>query len=328
MIIKTKRKRKNWPSWDLIYEWEDVFASKLDISLCDFTIAELLFNKTIQIIGINPLAYDLKNKYFYYYFELTAQLRSGIYNRQNFIPFIIDFYVYRNEINRFYKAYFHCPFILISSLEAYNFLEENNFSKKIYHLPLSISDKYKITEHSNFEKKYDLVMCGRQNSVLKEYVKKYSEKHHDFIYVYRNLENGIFNYYTSTKQCLGNIDSRKMYLDLISQSKVVIYSTPGIDGGEKRTNGFNQVTPRFLESIACGCHIIARYKENPDTEFYELEKFSPNINTYEEFEQAMNKAFTTPVNMKMYADYLEKHYTSKRVELLNSILEKEGIKID
>ena len=320
--VKTKRNRENWPSFDLLYEWEDIFVSNLNISSCDNTKVEEFLNKIIGKIGINPLIYFSNNKNLYLLFEMTSRLRNSIHNRKNVIPFIVDFYIPKSEIRSFYKAYLHCPFLLISSFEAYCFLKENNFPKQIYHLPLSISDKYKVTRQSRFDKNYDLVMFGRQNSVLTEFVKEYSEKHPDFIYVYRKLENGIFNYYTSTQQYLGNIDNREGYLNLIQQSKIAFYSTPGIDGGEKRTKGFNQVTPRFLESIACGCHIIARYKENPDTEFYELEKFSTSINTYEEFEKAMDKALSTPVNMEMYADYLEKHYTSKRVELLKEILEK------
>lgn len=326
--IKTKRKKENWPSFDLIYEWEDIFASNLNISYCDNTKVEEFFNKVIGIIGINPLNYFSNNKNLFLLFEMFSRLRNSIHNRKNVIPYIIDFYVSKSEIRNFYKAYSHCPFLLISSFEAYCFLKENNFPKQIYHLPLSLSDKYKVKKQSQFDKSYDCVMFGRQNLVLVEFVKKYSEKHPDFVYVYRNLENGIFNYYTSTQQYLGDINSREGYLNLIQQSKVALYSTPGIDGDEKRVKGFNQVTPRFLESIACGCHIIARYKENPDTEFYELEKFSTNINTYEEFEKVMDKALSSRVNMEMYADYLEKHYTSKRVVLLKEILEKENVRID
>ena len=83
--------------------------------------------------------------------------------------------------------------------------------------------------------------------------------------------------------------SRDGYLDSMKKSRIALYATPGIDGGEKRTNGFSQVTPRFLEMVASGCNIIARYKTNADTDYYELEKFCQSINTYEEFEKEMDK---------------------------------------
>lgn len=323
----TRRKSETWPSWDSVFEWEDVFVSGLNISFHDISKEEMFIDRVIGKIGLNPFSI-LSGKTYFLLFEMAARIKNSIYNRKNVIPCIIDFHLQKTDLDNFYKAYLHCPFLLITSFEAYSFLKENNFPKRIYHYPFSISDKYKITEQSLFEKKYDLVMFGRQNPKLEEFTKMYSEKHPEFMYVYRKLENNSFNYYTSTQQYVGDINKREEYLRLISQSRVALYHTPGIDGGEERTKGFNQVTLRFFEAIACGCHIIARYKENPDTGFYELNKFSPSINTYEAFENAMNNALSKSVDMKMYADYLEKHYTSKRVELLKEILGKENISIN
>lgn len=73
------------------------------------------------------------------------------------------------------------------------------------------------------------------------------------------------------------------------KGKMGLYSTPGIDGDESRTKGYHQVTPRFLELVATGCHIIARYSMNSDTEYYDLKSFSENIETYEQFEMAVQK---------------------------------------
>lgn len=86
------------------------------------------------------------------------------------------------------------------------------------------------------------------------------------------------------------------------------------------------MTPHFLEIIACSNHVLLHYptdERGVDANFYEFEKFSPSIETYEEFEKAMNKALCTDVDKDMYANYLKKHYTSTRVkelvELLNNI---------
>jgi hypothetical protein len=111
-------------------------------------------------------------------------------------------------------------------------------------------------------------------------------------------------------------------MDLMRKSRIGFYATPGIDGGEIRTKGFNQVTPRFLELLSCECHVIARYKNNPDTDYYELSKFSTNINSYETFENTMNWARNNPIDKNKYVEYLEKHYTSERVQLLKMILEQ------
>ena len=108
--------------------------------------------------------------------------------------------------------------------------------------------------------------------------------------------------------------SSNLYKKLYDEG--IVYSTPGIDGGETRTNGFNQITPRFLELIACGCHVIARYPSNPDTDYYEINKFCPNIEDYLQFEKRLDYCLETEVNLDNYRHYLLKHYTSVRCKEL------------
>jgi hypothetical protein len=256
--------------------------------------------------------------------DITTRVVNSNYNRPSVIPILVDFYVTPKKINRLYKAYQHNPFILVSSMEAFAFLKDHNFPKTIYHFPLSIADKYKISPTTKYEKIYDLVMA-RPNPVLENYAKKYAENNKDFIYVYRRMEGKDFNYYTSNGELLGNCNSREDYLNLMRKSKIGLYATQSMDVEAPRTRGYNQVTPRFLEFIACGCHVIARYKKNPDTEYYQLDRFCRSIETYEQFEKEMDRARHTDVDMNMYSDYLENHYTSKRVELFKTILKQENI---
>ena len=52
------------------------------------------------------------------------------------------------------------------------------------------------------------------------------------------------------------------------------------------------MTPHFLEIIACACHVIARYpsgRDGVDAQYYEFNKFSPSVETYEEFESSMDE---------------------------------------
>ena len=90
----------------------------------------------------------------------------------------------------------------------------------------------------------------------------------------------------------------------------MLYSTPGIDGGEEKTRGLSQVTPRFLEAVSSGCHVLSRYKENSDTDFFDLNRITPHISSYEQFESEFDRAIEEDVDMKVYAEYLSKHYTS------------------
>lgn len=310
--IITARKYEKWPSYDLVYEWEDIFNNILK--------TEFFFDhksKFKKLPLINNFFIPSKKAFVY---EMGPQIKFHLWNKRNIVPCIIDFFLKKENLDIFYREYRNNPIVLISSKEVYQFLKNNNCPLNIAHLPLSISDIYKIDSNTSFKKKYDLVMVGRQNPVLEEYTKKYAFSHPDFLYVYRKLQGKDFMYYTSDGNCLGNIDTRDQYMHLLQKSRCGIYATPGIDGGEKRTNGFSQVTPRFLEMIACGCHIIARYTENADTDFYQLNNFSPSVETYEEFEHLMDNARKEDIDMKKYVEYLSNHYTSKRVETLKYII--------
>lgn len=111
-------------------------------------------------------------------------------------------------------------------------------------------------------------------------------------------------------------------MKLVSQSKVAVYTTPGIDESRFNANGWNQVTPHFLEEIAGQCHIIARYPDNAETRWYEISKICKNVESYEQFEEFMDIYIQEDVDLNLYKEYLKKHFTSRRVELLKDIIEK------
>lgn len=186
------------------------------------------------------------------------------------------------------------------------------------HCPLTLPDKYCIFGEELFHKEYDCVLFGRQNKVLLQFLQQYAATHPDFIYVKEGEQK--LHYYTSQGSYVGCFASRESYMKLLRKSRTLLYSTPGIDGGEIRTNGYNQVTPKFLEGLACGCHIIARWKDNPDTEWYNLSAFSENIDCYEQFALALDKAREEAPNMLRYAEYLKKHYTSTIIPTIRNAM--------
>ena len=111
-------------------------------------------------------------------------------------------------------------------------------------------------------------------------------------------------------------------MEMMRKSRVGLYATPGMDGGREHTNGFNPVTPRFLEYIASGCHVLARYPKNSDTDYYELDKMSTRVESFGEFEKAMDDLRNKEVNIPHYSRYLANHYTSVRVQTLLKYLEE------
>ena len=316
--IISKRKYLSWPSYTLIYEWEDVIAESLRIPI----IKESLLQNT-RLFNCVPSIYKLLNtNKNAFVFEISDTRCYSKNNFRNIIPCIIDFYTRNNEqLQKIYQQYNRNPIVLISSKEAYEFLKQKKCPLNIAHFPLSISDKYRITPETRFDKKYDLIIAGRQNPVLTDFVSRYAKSHQNFRYVYRKMEGSKFYYYTSDGEKIGDINTREQYINLLRASKIGLYATPGIDGGENRTNGFNQVTPRFFELICSGCHILARYPKNADTEYFQVDRICPSIENYEQFESMVDKYSEMECNIKLYSNYIEQHYTSKRASLLCNILE-------
>ena len=213
--------------WQIVFEWEDVFAKEMNLPLWEE-----------PQIARNPHAFRLpllgdvvtmgKGNVFRY------DMSSGNYdfwNTKRVIPCIIDFLTNEKRLPEFEHAYRKHRMVLISSLEAYDFLRQHDTKLNIAHLPLSLSDKYRITASTKIEKKYDLVLMGRQNPVLMEFVHEYSRKHPDFVYVYKpELEKG-FTYYTTRGEVVGNIVDREQYMQLTRQARCSLYSTQCVDGG-------------------------------------------------------------------------------------------------
>lgn len=325
--ILTRRLFADRKSFDLVYEWENQLVEQTGatLSFCPafevsrstkpvmkamFACADLLCrpfvtNQTALIFEMNP-----------------AFRRSKSMNKKNIIPWIIDFYMKSdNELTSFYRHFDRHPLLFISSKEVYDFLIEKHCPLNIVHLALCISDQLRLSPISAFEKKFDVLLMGRQNPILIDYLNHYKQTRPVSI-VSCKLEKGHYNYYTQEGVFVGNADSRADCLNLLKQSRIGFYSTQGLDGDirSKRTNGFSQVTPRFLEYLATGNHVIARYADNSDVDYYEMSKICPNTRSYEIFEEQMEKALHEPVDLKLYSDYLDKHYLSVRVSQIKEMI--------
>jgi len=262
-------------------------------------------------------------------FDMNPHIGKRRANSEHIIPWVIDFYLEDNQLSQFNISYKHHPLVLISSREVYEYLiSKRELVKDVnfQHLALSISDNYKISSETKFEKEYDVVLMGRQNPVLTSFFYRYLEAHPNLKYAYRKKEGDSFNYYAvhnGKETLIGGINDREQYIDLTRKARIGFYATPDIDTDHSRAHGFNQVTPRFLELIASGAHVIARYVPNPDTEYYRLQDFSESMETYEQFEKAMDDAMKHDVDMNKYANYLAQHYTSVRAEEIKRIISEE-----
>ncbi|MBP3602583.1 MAG: hypothetical protein J6J79_00365 [Lachnospiraceae bacterium] len=330
--MKTKENNKKY-CFDIIYEWEDIIGQVLEKEVCVRSNFEFNFDEKCRKIYMKthiPIyklfrIIDIKRPKGVFMFDAATKRQEGIYNSKKYIPCLIDYFLGEDQYRLFINAYKNNPFVLVSSKEVYDYLLRKQCPIKIYHFPLSLPDYY-IDFSNKFEKKYDLVLFARQNPMLMKYIDEYENRHEDFSLVRRKYENGHYIYYLSrTGKFISYGDTREEYWNLVKQSKVAVYTTPGMDNTRLDANGWNQVTPHFLEEIAGQCHIIARYPKNADTEWYEMDKMCQCVKNYEEFEILMNKYRDATINIEKYKKYLEKHVTSKRAELLKEIMLEEGI---
>ena len=318
--IMTARRHVTEVCYDLVYEWEDVLKEQMQIDFSTFSFEvnnSLFYRAANRIFDINILR-DMSLK-----FDMVPWGSSNPYNSRKIIPCIIDFFQPDERLQWFEKGYSRSPIVLISSREVYDYLIDRNCRLRIAHWPLSLSDKYRITCGTKYDKLYDLsLLGGHHNPVLTEYLKQYVEEHPAFEYVFTKKEGNHFCLYKSTGAFLGYNDTRSQYMDIMRKSRCCLYSTPGTDNTKAGNYGFSQVTPRLFEMLASGCHVIARYVNNSDTDYFNLPKIVEHCDDYERFRFLLDKARNEEVDMGKYAVFLENHYTSQRVSLLNEILNK------
>lgn len=240
----------------------------------------------------------------------------GRYSRHS-IPWIIDWFLPDSDIPAFLSSTAYCPKVLISSREAYERLIAHGADTERYiHLPLSLPDRYRLDPTTEMHKDIDLALVGRNSGLLLDYARRYVKEHPSLRVVVKGPKRGGHPWvYDLQGNPVADIHTREDYLALMRRCRLFLYSTPGIDD-DKLTQGFSQVTPRLLEALSCGCRPIMRYPDNPDTRYYRLADFGPNIESYEQFRAEADRILSTPPDLNVIADYLAPHYTSSVIKCL------------
>lgn len=304
--------------WDIVFEWEDVFQKELNLKKVPDTALPIIGNFVYRFPSLARLFPPYSTSLS---FELGPWKEVVGRNKPNIVPWIIDFFIKDpNKLICFYKEYSEHKVVLVSNPEVLDFLKENDCPFRVEHLGLSLPDKYRISPDTKFKKNYDIVILGRPNPVLNEYLSIFKNDHPNTSIVTSKKVGNDYICYDDKGLIVGKANTRDEYWSILRQARCALYSTPGIDGGEARTNGYNQVTPKFLEEIACGCNVVCRYKQNADTDYYEMGKYWANIDSYEEFSKEFEKAISVEADMEFASKYLSKHYTSVRANQLTELL--------
>lgn len=334
-ILSAREWNKN-PSLQVVYEWEDIIASTCDIELDLVTQSHVNnnFNKPIYIYLQKLIRHSFFKKYIdsaFNFYKRKKQLYVAFYlyplpvvnhylHQDNFIIILLD--CFEDVINLVPGYFSNTKLLFVTNLEVYNRLTTSSISAKIRYVPLSISDKYYSDKVP--EKSIDVLQIGRQNPVLHNWMLEYIKKHPETEYVYASIENNKHSYYSTTKGFLGPVDGRGNFMDFLGSAKVVLLSSPGIDGGEKRTGGFNPVTPRFYESAVKYCYMVGRYPENgEDFNYNKINSVCKNADSYLEFENYVSEMLATPFNQQeKYQKFIKKHLTSATAKIIQAEVEK------
>ena len=157
-----------WPSYHLVYEWEDIISEKLNIPIKKIGIHKRILYGLIKKLKIQRTYFSFRNKLrkphgYYLYHVMSAANPYMLSHNNNVIPIIIDFFLKKEDLALFYERFNSCKCLLVTSLEVVDFLTQNDCPIPFFHFPLSLPDKYKL---ERCEKKYQILLAGRQNKLL------------------------------------------------------------------------------------------------------------------------------------------------------------------
>lgn len=308
--IISLRKIKREPFRDVVYEWEDDFIEKnyLQISLKK----ELLGNSTVMP-GLSALTkyinshsavapINCKKKVYIAFITIVTDFEYILYD--NCIPIFLDLGLANVDwiIRKFKNGRVFC----VTSLDIYREIKRRDENLKMIYMPLMISTKWANSDRK--QKTIDIVQVGRKNDKLHEYALRYVTEHPDMEYVYSDKDgtSGALLYYSSKRGCIGKVETRNDYMNLLRNSHFTLVSSPGIDSPSEWVKGIDFPTPRFYESVVAGCKLLARYTKNDEFMQQKICDISTYIDSYED----MKKAISEDLNNKDGFDRKRKEFVA------------------
>lgn len=323
--IISERKMPHAASFQIVYEWEDIISRELKIPVVSYGKIYHKFQRLVEKTKmVNIYHHITRHSDIGLQYVMAANIEPKCDNSPNIIPVIIDFWLDDSLIKAFIQSYRNVPLMLVTNREVYDLLLSYPSPFPIEHWPLSYPDQY-IENCAEYEKKYDFCLFGRPNPFFVRFLKLYEENHKGFSFIQNNGNINNRQYVNSRGEIVSRDTGRASYLNMIKQTRVSCYTTPGIDESKKETGRYNQVTPRLFELLGNGCQVIGHYPDTADTKWYELSEMVPNVNSYAEFDNILTSMLSSSIDIRKTKSFLMKHSTINRVAMLNEILEKHKI---
>jgi hypothetical protein len=331
--IWTLRRLQHQVFRQIVEEWEDDFSKELGLPLQDMSICETRANGRVgNILRRLPraiTAWDDGGRWQHRrangqglgFLLWPPAHPASFWVQPDVVPVVIDFW--RHQLPDAERVFARSPHIFVTNQEIKRDLAATALASRVKYLPLSVSARH--VQASGILRTTDLIQVGRQNPRLHEWALEYVRLRPGAKYLYADT-SGTWPCWTATDRGRLEIDtSRASYWQLLRSSRISLVSAPGIDGGEKRTGGYNPVTPRFYESAAARCHLVGRFpKDGADFVFNRVASACSHVDTFDEFAAVVDQSRKTPPDVTALDAFLVGHTTAEVARSLRSVLSTPG----
>lgn len=305
--------------YHVVFEWEDEIAKTLGMNVYSLELPYTEDRKQAVIGEVKNILKPFRVKPDYWNLaHVMYPYISHRYRGMSVIPIYLD--VPAKWVSKIAWETRKLPVYFVTSMDAYNALHARQKNNKCIFLPLSIPDKY--YKQLLPKKDIDVLQIGRKNSKLHEFMLEYCKTHPSVSYVYREKDG----YISTNGDLIGDAPTREDYMNLLGRARVSLVASPAIDG-DKDFGGYDFFTPRFFESIVQYCHVIGRYPNNDEANYFSMSDICPNVKTYEEFETTMNEKLRceNAMNIQGYASFIKRNLTSTRAMEMKTKIKEAGL---
>ncbi|QOX80332.1 glycosyltransferase [Trichlorobacter lovleyi] len=298
-IIST-RYHSNWPTWQMVHEWEDILSTILAVPLRPI-------GKTCML----PNPHCLQGNYDLLFLQLASELRYYSNNPQ-LIPVVMD--LWRDDFDDFITYAPSFPLVFVCNLQSFKDLATR--LNNLHYMPFTLADQY--FDRPLPEKDIDIIHYGRRNPLLEQFMERLLVDHPELQYITTEALNDEKKVliYSNQQGCLGESDSRTTFMALLDRSRISLVSTVSMDGS-RNTGNIDPVSPRFLESMSAGCYLAGRIPDNDEFEDTGIKKVCYHVTDYESFKETILNLLAKPANNRPnYRRILQPRLTSSLALLI------------
>jgi hypothetical protein len=307
--------------WQIVHEWEDEIAQELNTPIFsnnyqegNYDQATSRLEKLIKKTNINVWDFvDTKN------YDFVMMINSPYPNKRicskNKIVNVID--CWDRDFFTFQDAFKDTKHVFVSMLQAVGDLKKRYPHLNVSYLPISLPSKYIGLPPT--EKTIDILQVGRINKVLHGFALQFVEEFPQFGYAFSKADKvSLIN---QKEELIRKSETRADYINCVRSAKIILLSTPGTDA-DRYTGGYNPITPRWLEAAAGGASIIGRYTINEEVDFFDIPKYVPHVDTYEQFKKAALAILVEGNTTQWDKNWLESHSTKARAHQIKEVISK------